>query len=199
MEHDLPFWNIVSSNRITPAATIPSPANLLLQAYTTLAAGAEGLTWYTYYSTGYLYSPIDKAGHRTTTWSYLKMVNDQVKVLAPILQPLKSTGVYFTTPSVVPPTSQLPALPGNLVKSITCPTPLMIGEFTGDHGEQYAMIVNLSLRDSAQFKLTPTSAHAELSQVSPVDGSLSPLDPGNTLWLAAGQGVLVRFTSPAAY
>src|SRR5437763_16497800 len=26
--------------------TVPSPANMLLQAYTTLAAGAKGLTWY---------------------------------------------------------------------------------------------------------------------------------------------------------
>ena len=35
----LPFWNIVSSNQIRPTTTIPSPANLRLQAYTTLGGG----------------------------------------------------------------------------------------------------------------------------------------------------------------
>ncbi len=193
MKHALPFWNIVSSNRITPSTTIPSPANLALQAYTTLAAGAKGLTWYTYYATGYLYSPIDKDGNRTSTWSQLKMVNDQVKVLGPILQPLKSTGVYFTSPS---PATSLPALPGELVETAACATPLMVGEFSGSEGERYAMIVNLSLRDSAQFKLTLHDAKSDIRQISPADGSLMPLEPGNAVWLAAGQGVLLKWLQP---
>jgi hypothetical protein len=191
MEHDLPFWNIISSNRIRPDTPIPSPANSLLQAYTTLAAGAKGLTWYTYFSPGYLYCPIDKDGRRTTTWSYIKMVNDQVQVLGPILMSLTSTGVYFTSPQ---PAASLPALPGGLIQNITAPTPLMIGEFAGDHGERYAMVVNLSLTESLQFKLTPKEANASIQQVSPVDTSLSPLEPGNALWLAAGQGVLLKFS-----
>src|SRR5438552_1053290 len=48
LEHKLPFWNIVSSNQIRPSSTPPSPANLLLQAWTTLAAGGRGVSWYTY-------------------------------------------------------------------------------------------------------------------------------------------------------
>src|SRR3954470_22854968 len=36
IKHELPFWNIVSCNQIRPEATPPSPANLLLQAWTTL-------------------------------------------------------------------------------------------------------------------------------------------------------------------
>jgi hypothetical protein len=73
MEHDLPFWNIVSSNQIRPDMPVPTAANLLLQAYTTLAAGGKGLTWYTYYSTGYGYAPVDTKGRRTATWAYLKV------------------------------------------------------------------------------------------------------------------------------
>ena len=188
MEHDLPFWNIVSSNQITPAASVPSPANLLLQAYTTLAAGAKGLTWYTYYSPGYAYAPVDKQGHRTATWSYLKMVNDQVKVLGPLLRPLKSTGVYFTP---LQPAPGLPALPGSWVQAIDCRTPLMIGEFVGPHDQRYVMVVNLSLTESAQFKLTPRNSQAPVRQISPVDGALLPAEPANAIWLAAGQGVLL--------
>jgi len=188
MEHDLPFWNIVSSNQITPTASVPSPANLLLQAYTTLASGATGLTWYTYYSPGYAHAPVDKQGYRTATWSYLKMVNDQVKVLGPLLRPLKSTGVYFTPPQPAP---ALPKLPGAWVQTIDCPTPLMIGEFVAPKGERYAMVVNLSLTDSAQFKLTPRNAKAPVQQISPVDGALLSPEPGNAFSLVAGQGVLL--------
>ena len=187
MEHNLPFWNIVSSNQITPAS-VPSPANLLLQAYTTLAAGAKGLTWYTYYSPGYAHAPVDKQGHRTATWSYLKMVNDQVKVLGPLLRPLKSTGAYFTHPQ---PAAALPTLPGSWVQAVDCPAPLMIGEFVGPRDQQYAMVVNLSLTDSAQFKFTPRIADAPVQQISPVDGSLLPPEAGNAFTLAAGQGVLL--------
>lgn len=189
MEHNLPFWNIVSSNRLLPGTPAPSPANLLLQAYATLAAGAKGLTWYTYYSPGYEYAPIEKAGHRTATWSYLQMVNEQVQRIGPILRPLKSTGVYFTAPQ---PAGSLPGLPGRWVKGATCDLPLMIGEFTGPGDEKYAMVVNLSLRDSAHFKLDPRDA-GDIRQVSPADGSLLPLEPGDAAWLAAGQGVLLRF------
>jgi hypothetical protein len=187
LKHDLPFWNIVSSNQIRPDMTIPSPANLLLQAYTTLAAGAKGLTWYTYYSTGYLYSPVDADGHLDTTWSYLRMVNDQVAALAPTMNRLHSTGVYFTPPLPLAPS--LPKLPGKIIQSATCNTPLMIGEFTTPTAEKYAMIVNLSLRDSARFSIATTAK--SISRISPVDASEIPLK-GNSLWLTAGQGVLLK-------
>jgi hypothetical protein len=48
MKHHLPFWNVVSSNQIRPFTTPPSPANLLLQAWTTLAAGGRGVSWFKY-------------------------------------------------------------------------------------------------------------------------------------------------------
>jgi hypothetical protein len=170
---------------------------LLLQAYTTLAAGAKGLTWYTYYSTGYLYAPIDQAGNHTATWSSLKMVNHQLRVLGPILRPLKSTGVYFMTPTPgAPLAATLPALPGQLVKSATSGMPLMIGEFAGAGDEKYAVVVNESLRESAKLKLTVDDRWGDVRQVSPVDGSLLALEGGNALWLTAGQGVLLKFTQP---
>jgi hypothetical protein len=73
-KHGLPFWNAVSSNQIRPYSTVPSPANLRLQVYTTLAAGARGLTWFTYYAGNYEHAPIDAAGAgrrrgRTCGWS----------------------------------------------------------------------------------------------------------------------------------
>jgi hypothetical protein len=193
-KYDLPFWNIVSSNQIRPTTTVPSPANLLLQAYTTLAAGGKGLTWYTYYEKGYHYGPIDNAGNRGPTWSYLKMVNDQVKVIGPRMARLTSTGVYFSSP----PVEGLPNLPGDVISRVTGPTPMMLGEFRDANGEKWVMVVNLSLEESAKFTLTALQSQTRISAISPVDGSVSAIDPDNSMWLPAGQGVLLKFSPPSS-
>lgn len=189
LKHDLPFWNIVSSNRIRPGMPAPSPANLLLQAYTTLAAGGKGLTWYTYYDRGYRYAPIDINGHRSRTWTYVKMVNEQVKVIGPIMKPLKSEGVYFTAP---PPAEAAPVLPGKWITGVTsAPAALaMVGEFSASDGTKFAMIVNLNLGRSSYFTIkhaTPGPMHS----ISPADGSSAPVEE-DTICLSAGQGVLLE-------
>lgn len=98
-EYNVPFWNTVSSNQIRPITPIPSMANLLFQAYSTLAAGGKGICWYTYYSGGYGYAPYSEQQKcKTQTWYYLQEVNRQLKVLGPIMNSLSLTGVYFTPP-----------------------------------------------------------------------------------------------------
>jgi hypothetical protein len=174
----------------------PSPANLLLQAYATLAAGGRGLTWYTYYSGGYRYAPIDPNGDQTMSWSYLKMVNEQVKVIGPRMLKVTSTGVYFTSP---PPAPGLLALPGKFVQSVSSAAPAMVGEFTGPNDQAWALMMNLSLRETAKFQIVPTDAAGGATTkagprryVSPVDGSMQPLEPDNSLFLTPGQGVLIQ-------
>ena len=187
-EHHLPYLNIVSGNQITPDTTIPSPANLSFQAYTTLAAGYRGVTWYTYYSQGYKYAPVDLTGMKTQTWPWLKEINRQIMTLAPIMSRLESTGVFFTAPS---PADNLPLLPGKLVESATSAAPLMIGEFRGANEQRYVMVVNLSLETSAKFNLKTVRSGDLLKIVSPIDRSLLPFDAKAGCWLAAGQGVLL--------
>lgn len=198
LKHGIPFWNTVSSNQIRPFTPIPSPANLALQAYTTLAAGGRGLAWYTYL-TGYAYKPLDEAGHRGNTWYFLRDVNAQIKTLGPIMNRLTSTGVFFSQPW---PSDEFPQLPGALVKSVksrdairgtsVCEPPLMIGEFKGEDGFDYVMVVNLSLGRSANFLLETAKDYAHKETMSPWDASKSPLDEENGHWLVAGHGVLIK-------
>jgi hypothetical protein len=187
-KHELPYLNIVSDCQIRPETPIPSPANLQFQAYTTLAAGYRGVTWYNYYGPGYQYTPIDPSGRKTLTWVYLRDVNSQVAALAPVMSRLTSTGVFFTAPG---PVDNLPLLPGNLVAAVACPTPVMVGEFQHANGDAHIMIVNLSLARSAKFTLTTAQPWESIKIVSAVDGSLSAFDQKNGLWLTAGQGVLL--------
>jgi hypothetical protein len=198
-KHDLPFWNTVCSNQIRNFTTIPSPANLMLQAYTTLAAGGRGIAWYKYFQGGYAYAPIDNNGNRTDTWYYLKDVNRQVKVLGPIMNRLKSTGVFYTEPA---PANGLPKLPGKLIESVDSRTsikgfsdfkpPLMIGEFEGKGGSPYVMVVNLSLEKSANFALHTQKPYSKKQVISAVDGAAHPFDETNGQWLVPGQGVLIE-------
>lgn len=203
LKHGLPFWNIVSSNQIRPPTPPPSPANLLFQAYTTLAAGGRGVSWYTYYGgtptkRGYAYAPIDHTGGRTATWSYLQMVNHQLRHIGPLMNRLQSTGVYFSSP---PPVDALPPLPGKIVSKVESRSsrqvagapslPVMIGEFTGPGGEEYVMIVNLSLEKSANVALHTQRQYAQKDVISPLDGHAAPMDEEKGLWLTAGQGALI--------
>jgi hypothetical protein len=187
-KHNLPFWNIVSCNQQLPDMPVPTPASFQLQAFTTLAAGADGLTWYTYYACNYFYAPINDDKNRTPTWAYLKMTNEQVQVLGRIIKKLKSTGVYFTSPA---PAKDLPVLPGELTQELKCDTPIMVGEFSGDGGERYVMLVNLSLKQSTKVEMK-FKLHRPAGSISPVDGSLIPLDNDGTIRLTPGQGALIR-------
>ncbi len=188
-KYRLPCLNIVSCNQIRPPTPIPSPANLQFQAYTTLAAGYRGVTWYNYYGPGYKYKPIDNSGAKSLSWVYLRDVNSQVAALAPVMSRLSSTGVFFSAPTPVP---DLPLLPGGLVETVTCATPVMVGEFKHANGDAYVMVVNLSLERSACFTLKTTQPWDSIQIVSPVVGSLSAFNQKDGLWLTAGQGSLLR-------
>jgi hypothetical protein len=189
-KYGIPCLNIVCANQIRPNTQVPSPANLALQAYTTLAAGFRGVTWYNYYGPGYHYTAIDSTGAKTLTWVYLRDVNSQVAALAPTMSRLTSTGVFFTSPA---PVENLPLLPGRLVESVSCVNLLMVGEFRHGEGADYVMVVNLSLERSAKFLLTPKEPVRSIHLVSAVTGNSAPPKSNEEPWLVAGQGVLLRF------
>ena len=206
LKYNLPFWNIVSCNRIQGLTPPPSPARFAFQAYTTLAAGGRGIGWFIYYareSAGFSYSPIDSEGRRTVSWHYQQAINRHINTLGPIMNRLTSTGVYFTTPT---PTPNLPELPGKLVNDVESTasprgfiekTPaFMVGEFVDRDGNDYAMLVNLSLEHSARFHLKTVKDYASVEKISPIDGSLSPLITNETgEWLLPGHGVLLKLNA----
>lgn len=188
LEHHLPYLNIAASCQLLKDKPIPTPANLLLQAYTTLAAGYRGMTWYTYFGDFYPYAPLDKSGRKTPTWAALQDVNHQIATLAPVLSHLTSTGVYFSSPA---PAAGLPLLPGRLIQSVACANPVMVGEFQDASGGTYAMIVNLSVEHSARLALQANFA-AKCRRVSATDGTFQSFDEKAGLWLTPGQGVLLE-------
>jgi len=192
LKKGIPFWNTIIANQIRPFTTIPSLANLSLQAFTSLAAGVSGLAWFTFLPSthkDYFHTPVDFDGNRSLTWYYLREVNRQVKVLGPVLSKTKSTGVYF---SGTHPAKLCTGLPGRIVKTAKSDAPLMIGEFEGKDAD-YMMVVNISLERSTKFELSLHS-DAKIEIVSAIDGKTYPMVKVRDEWLNTGQGVLFKIS-----
>lgn len=187
-KYNLPWRQIVSSNQIRPHTTIPSPTNLMLQAYTSLAAGANSIDWYTYYEGGYAYAPVDARDERTPTWYNLAEVNRQLKLVGPQINQLRSLAVYLYQYDI----PGFPTMPYDMGKVIDSTEPLMVGVFGGQDGLRYGMIVNLSLTHSAKITIKLPMAEGRLEQFSSAVGRYLPCSTTQPLWLVAGQGLLLR-------
>jgi len=187
LEFDLPFWNIVLTSAHFNYRE-PTDADIRFQIYTSLAYGARGIAFFTYFTPNwgnYRLGPIDQFGNETPTWGKLRTVNLQVAKLAPTLLKLRSDRVYHF--GEVPRGAQAPPT-DSLVETID--GPMLVGEFTHEDGSRYLLIVNKSFTASAPCR-PKLRTEASLEQVSPYTGRPTPFG-GEGVWLAPGQGALLR-------
>ena len=183
------FWNIVLSVGHFNYRE-PNAADLRFEAYTSLAYGARGLSYFTYFAPAvgnYRCAPVDQFGHQTASWQWLQNVNLQIQQLGPILLQLTSDEVYHF--GAVPSGCHGP--PANSLVTAVGGDNFLVGEFTHRDGSRCVMIVNKDLLKSRpcspQFRQPPRL----LLHVSPYSGALMPFE-GEYVWLAPGQGVLLK-------
>jgi len=187
LEHNLPFWNIVLSNAHFRYAE-PSPAGLRFQLYTTLAYGARGISYFTYFAPkigNYRLAPIDQFDHKTSTWDMLRDVNLQLHKLGPTYITLRSVNV-FHHPSVPEGCSGIDT--SLYLKDIEGDD-LLVGEFEGPEQQFFILVVNKSLHHSTAFK----PVFKEKGDVAFINGytGTSAGWAGENNWLAPGQGMLM--------
>lgn len=188
LKHDLPFWQIVLSLGALNFRE-PSAADLRFQAYTSLAYGARGLTYFCYITPhvgNFRNGPIDQFGNETPTWQAMQNVNLQVGKLGPTLLKLKSDAVYHF--GSVPAGCTGPD-EKSLVKEIG--GQMLVGDFTHADGTRYVMIVNKDLAGSVYCAPQLREATSGLIMISPYSGQETPFQ-GEHGWLAPGQGVLLK-------
>ncbi len=183
----LPFWNIVLSNAHFEYAE-PTPAGLRFQMYTTLAYGARGISYFTYFAPdagNYRLAPVNQFGEKTPTWDMLQEVNLQLHRLGPTYLALKSVNVFHT--GDLPVGSQ--ALESShFVESISGGS-FVIGEFEAPDGRPHILVVNKDLRRSVPV-VVRFRQQGQVLRTSPYTGKTAPTG-GEDAWLAAGQGVLL--------
>jgi hypothetical protein len=148
--------------------------------------GSARLTRFTYYAGRYEYAPIDKAGNRT---DMVVSEDGEGSREGPDADP-QSPAQHGCLPHLPAANDWVATAAGKLVKSIKSPTEVMVGEFSSAGNEKFVMVVNLSLERSAKVILKAQAKRIE--RVSPVDRSLAPLAKDGSLWLPAGQGMLLR-------
>jgi hypothetical protein len=189
MKAGVPFWNIVLGNAHFDYAE-PSPAGLRFQMYTTLAYGARGISYFTYFAPAignYRLAPLDQFHHKTPTWDMLRNVNLQLHQLAPEYLKLTSLGVVHH-PEV--PKGCHPLSESRFVKTVG-EGKFAIGEFENADKKPAILVVNRNLRGSVAFsfewKFKPKSP---TKMLSPYTGKWQTW-AGENNWLAPGQGMIL--------
>ena len=163
-------------------------AGLRFQAYTTLAYGARGISYFTYFtpdSGNYRLAPIYPSGDKSPTWEMLRQVNLQIHALGPVYLGLQSINVFHTADV---PEGSLCKECSLLLDEISGGS-LLVGEFKNAEGQPYVIVVNKDLQRSTQFDIR-FKGKGQLQRTSPYTGQTHAIGAEDN-WLAAGQGVLL--------
>jgi hypothetical protein len=198
VETGVPLWNCVLSDAHFNYM-VNTDATYSLQAYATMAHGARGIQYFSYFTWAngnYRLGPIDQFGNKTPSWDMLRRVNNQIHALAPTLKKLKSTGVYHYPD--VPPECR-PLSESRLVRFIEMTQRMVIapvqgrflvGEFKDDTGRNYLMLVNKDLNNSFRYRIELKNP-GKLIHISQYSGEEEPF--GREMdWVAPGAGHLFR-------
>ena len=100
LDAGVPFLNIVQACSWHPSMRVPNGNELRWLVYTSLAYGAQGLSYYVYCHPGHEGAMARADGTPTTLYHAAKVLNRDFAAIAAQLQPLRSLGAYHT--GVVP-------------------------------------------------------------------------------------------------
>ena len=187
----LPFWAFTCAVRHGPYPT-PTEGHLRWQLMHDLAYGARGLQYFTYAHDSAMVRP---DGSTTETWALARRINADVHALAPVLQTLRSVGVFRTGPLWA---GTQPLHRSHLASGLECSgDPVTIGLFQDSHDLLHMMIVNGSPVDWASIRLKvavePEQRLFVFDLIANAFRELWPANPRDQLvTLAPGEGRLFK-------
>lgn len=200
LDAGLPFLNIVQACTWTPAMREPGEAEMCYLVYTSLAYGAQGISYYVYSHPGHTPGIATEAGEPTAVYHWLKPLNRDFAKIATEVQPLQSLGVYHAgmmPPGAAPlpedaafrfdpPLTAAEFQPGNGVQGA------LIGTFGNASADvpTHAIVVNLDYKKEQVLGLKgPTP----LDRFDPATGAWTSIDEEKLeIVLPPGGGALVR-------
>jgi hypothetical protein len=192
-EAGLPFLNIVQAATWTPSMRVPNAQEMRYLVYTTLAYGAQGISYYVYCCQGHTGGIALADGTPTPIYEALRILNREFVAIARELQPLRSLAIFHSDlrepgceplPAAGPFRLQPARAPGTAARGC------LLGTFGTENKPAHALVVNLDYQ-----------AEAEIALHGP--GRLERFDPRFEHWLPVkarqvaltlppGGGVLVR-------
>jgi hypothetical protein len=204
LDSGLPFLNIVQAATWTPSMRVPNSDEIRFLVHTTLAYGAQGISYYVYCCAGHTGGIANPDGSPTPLYDALKTLNHDFVGIARELQPLKSMGVYHA--GMVPPGGEI--LPKKAAFSFDPPVsaikynppgPLqgaLIGLFSKPVKRStptHALVVNLDYKSE---RLVGIRGPGQLEIFDPSSGRWRPSKSRRVeLKLSPGGGTLIRIGS----
>jgi hypothetical protein len=204
LDAKLPFLNIVQAATWAPSMRVPTDDEVRYLVYTSLAYGAQGISYYVYCCAGHTGAIAHADGTTTPLYQTLKTVNPAFVAIAHELQPLQSLGVYHagmlpegTEPVPAQGRFQLdPPVPGLTYTNLQPVKGVLLGYF-GPAGKgkktpapTHVMVVNLDYQSVAVVGIKGPS---RLELFDPVTSTWSRTDGKRAdLPLERGGGRLVR-------
>lgn len=175
LQAKLPFVQIVLTVPHGPYRD-PDEADLRWQAYTTLAYGAKGILWFTYWTPPFdpqwrfRNAIINEKGVPSSKYTILKDLHGRIRTLARTQMSLRSMGVYHTPP--LPKGTN--ALDGRSPVAECDTEEVLIGWLRDGQRKDYLWVVNRSFRQSRRIVLRLRGAVREAGEISPIDGLIQP-------------------------
>ena len=199
-----PFLHIVQACTWTPSMRVPTGDEMRYLVYTTLAYGAQGISYYVYCCAGHTGGIALPDGTPTPIYHALKSLNREFVAIAAQLQPLRSLGVYHA--GMMPPGAEPlpndapfrldPAVPAMPYKRLERVRGILLGLFgpTGKDGDPakptHVLVVNLDYQAGAA---APLVGPATLQTFDAAAGTWSPVAANDrTVPLPPGGGKLLR-------
>lgn len=194
-----PFLNIVQACSWTPGMRVPASNEVRWLVFTSLAYGAQGISYYVYCHPRHVGAIANADGSPTVLYHSLKTINRDFAAIAGELQSLRSLGAYHL--GMLPPggAAAPPDLPFRLEPPVPSmeyqpPAPIegvLLGAFGPPGGPPtHVMVVNLDYGKSATTTLV---APGDLETFNPRSGAWAPAGGRRaSLRLPAGGGRLLR-------
>lgn len=159
----VPFLNIVQASCCTEPGfswRLPSKPELRWLAYTTMAYGGRGISWYLYWGPA-IFGGLYQDGKRMPEADFVAEINQEIKALGPELMKLDSTQVYQSDP--LPAGTQ--SLAGCPIK--TAGGQYVIGMFKGEDGQTDAfMLMNRDYKNASTATVTLNLGEGQLMEFS---------------------------------
>lgn len=198
LDAGVPFLNIVQACSWTPSMRIPTGDELRWLIYTSLAYGAQGISYYVYSHPNHEGAMATADGNPTTLYHVAKDLNREFALIASQLQPLQSLGVYNM--GMLPPgTSPLPSNaaftidPPLTAMDYTPPQPvkgMLLGYFGRADSPSLVLVVNLDYKQSVTRTIV---GRGSLEIFDTTTGKWTAIGINRAeLYIKPGGGVLVR-------
>jgi hypothetical protein len=198
LDAGVPFMNIVQACSWTPSMRIPNGDELRWLVYTSLAYGAQGISYYVYSHPNHEGAMATADGTPTPLYHVAKDLNREFALIASQLQSLQSLGAYHV--GMLPPgTSSLPddatftLEPPLRAMDYTPPQPvkgMLLGYFGKTDSPSHVLVVNLDYKQNVTRTLL---GPGQLDVFDTATGKWSTVGSNRVeMSIQPGGGLLVR-------